>query len=61
MSLLFLGAKDHRIGSGDLERLKRDFDRLDREASRGVLQAYRSRKSAAAAETDQRRLPQLYA
>ena len=61
MSLLFLGAKDHRIGSGDLEELKREFDRLDRETSLGVLKAYQSRKSAAAVEMDQRRLPQLYA
>ena len=61
MSLLFLGATDHRIGSGDLEKLKREFGRLDRETSLGVLKAYQSRKSAAAVEMDRRRLPQLYA
>jgi hypothetical protein len=61
MALLFLGAENHRIGSGDLEDLKREFGRLKTETSRGVLKAYQSRKSAQAAEMDQRRLPQLYA
>jgi uncharacterized protein (DUF2336 family) len=61
MSLLFLGATEHRIGSGDLEDMKGQFARLDRETSQGVLNAYQSRKSASAAELDQRRLPQLHA
>ena len=61
MSLLFLGAKDHRVGSGDLENLKREFAKLKTETSQGVLKAYQSRKSASAAELDQRRLPQLHA
>lgn len=61
MSLLFLGAKEHRIASGQLQDLKAEFARLDRGASQGVLRVYQSRKNAAAAELDQRRLPQLYA
>ena len=61
MSLLFLGASNHRIPSGELESLKDEFARLDREASRGVLKVYQSRKSAASAETEHRRLPQLHA
>lgn len=60
MSLLFLGAKDHRISAGDLEGLRLEFARLKIESARGVLIAYQSRKSAAAVELDERRLPQLY-
>jgi uncharacterized protein (DUF2336 family) len=61
MSLLFLGASNHRIGAGDLEELKQEFANLDPQTCRGVLKAYQSRKSAAAVELDQRRLPQLHA
>jgi len=61
MSLLFLGAKDHRISARDLEEMREEFARLNTETSRSVLRFYQSRKNAAAVESDQRRLPQLYA
>jgi hypothetical protein len=61
MALLFLGAKDHRISSGHLEDMKDQYARLDIDASRDVLRLYQSRKNAIAAESDQRRLPQLHA
>ena len=61
MSLLFLGAKDHRISTGQLDSMKREFARLNAEASQGVLRFYRSRKGGAAAESDLRHLPQLHA
>jgi len=59
MSILFLAAPDHRIHAQDLERMKRDFDGLNRETSRSVLQAYQSRKHAST-DPDTRRLPQLH-
>jgi uncharacterized protein (DUF2336 family) len=46
MSLLFLGAKDHRITAKDLKVLESEFGRLNVETSRSVLQFYRSRKNA---------------
>jgi uncharacterized protein (DUF2336 family) len=61
MSLLFLDAKDHRISAHDLETKRDEFARLTHEASRGVLKLYQSRKSAAGADAEQRRLPQLHA
>ena len=60
MSLLFLGAPDHRINAQRLEGLKREFDTLKRETCRSVLQTYQSRKQAVAAEAGDRRLPQLH-
>jgi hypothetical protein len=60
MSLLFLGAKDHRISAHDLDGKREEFARLDLETSRSVLKLYQSRKSAAGADSDQRRLPQLH-
>ena len=51
MSLLFLGAKDHRITAQDLNDLEREFDRLNLETSRSVLKFYQRRKDAAATET----------
>ena len=60
MSLLFLGAKDHRISARDLEDMKEEYGRLNTDTSRSVLKFYQSRKDAAAAESDQRRLPQLH-
>jgi len=59
--LLFLGAKDHRIAIGDLDHMREEYARLNIETSRSVLRLYQSRKSAAAAESDQRHLPQLHA
>jgi uncharacterized protein (DUF2336 family) len=43
MSLLFLGAKDHRISAKDLGDLKHDFDGLNAETSRSILKFYESR------------------
>jgi uncharacterized protein (DUF2336 family) len=60
LSLLFLGAPDHRIQAHDLEDMKREFDELNFETSRSVLQTYQSRKQAFAADSDDRRLPQLH-
>jgi uncharacterized protein (DUF2336 family) len=61
MALLFLGATNHRIPSGDLGALKDEFSRLDKAASLAVLKVYQSRKNVASAESDRRRLPQLHA
>jgi uncharacterized protein (DUF2336 family) len=61
MSLLFLGAKDYRISAHDLDGKREEFARLNHQTSRSVLKLYRSRKSVAGADSDQRRLPQLYA
>jgi uncharacterized protein (DUF2336 family) len=44
MSLLFLGAKDHRITASDLRTLENDYDRLNVETSRSVLSFCQSRK-----------------
>jgi len=60
MSLLFLHAKDHRIAARDLDGMREEFVRLNTQTSRSVLQFYRSRKNAAAADCEDRRLPQLY-
>jgi len=60
LSLLFLGAPDHRIQAHNLEDMKREFDELNFETSRSVLQTYQSRKQAFAADSDDRRLPQLH-
>lgn len=59
-ALLFLGAKDHRIGAGDLDDMRKQYVRLDVETSRSILRHYQSRKTAAAVESDQRRLSQLH-
>jgi hypothetical protein len=61
MSLLFLGASNHRISTGHLNSMKDQFARLNAEASQGVLRFYRSRKGEAAAESELHRLPQLHA
>jgi hypothetical protein len=41
--------------------MKDQYTRLNVDTSQDVLRLYQSRKSAIAAELDQRRLPQLYA
>jgi uncharacterized protein (DUF2336 family) len=61
MSLLFLGAPDHRIVAQDLDGMRREFVGLNIETSRSVLKTYQSPKHAAAADSDERRLPQLHA
>jgi hypothetical protein len=42
MSLLFLGARDHRIASRELKGLEGEFRRLNIETSRDLLKSYRS-------------------
>jgi uncharacterized protein (DUF2336 family) len=60
MSLLFLRAKDHRIKANDLDGMKEQFARLNTKTSLEVLSFYQTRKHAASAQLDQRRLPQLH-
>src|SRR5467141_1785067 len=60
MSLLFLAAKDHRITARDLNDMENEFGHLNIETSRSVLKFYRSRKNAARAGSDPRRLPPLH-
>ena len=54
MSLLFLGAKDHRITAQELNELESEFGGLNLETSRSVLQFYKSRKNAGNAVPDLR-------
>jgi hypothetical protein len=60
MSLLFLAAKDHRITARDLNDMENEFGHLNIETSRSVLKFYQSRKNAARAGSDRRRLPPLH-
>jgi uncharacterized protein (DUF2336 family) len=46
MSLLFLGAKDHRITAKELSSLEKEFGRLNIKTSRSVLEFYQTRKHA---------------
>jgi len=59
MSLLFLGAKDHRITAQDLNNLEKEFGRLNIETSRSVLKFYQSRKNAGGADSSMRPLAPL--
>jgi uncharacterized protein (DUF2336 family) len=59
MSLLFLGAKDHRITAKDLKDLEKEYGRLNVETSRSVLKFYQSRKTTGAADSDLGRAPAL--
>jgi uncharacterized protein (DUF2336 family) len=52
MALLFLGAKDHRITAQELRDLKEEYDRLNVETSRTVLEFYQSRRNAAEADVN---------
>ena len=61
MSLLFLGAKDHRITAQELNDLESAFARLNVETSRSVLAFYQSRKNAGEAASDLGRAPPLVA
>jgi hypothetical protein len=47
MSLLFLGAKGHRMTAGELRELSSAYDDLNAETSRSVLEFYQSRKGNA--------------
>ena len=60
MALLFLGAKDGRIKESDLDGMGDEFARLNAKTCQEVLRFYQSRKHAASAQFDQRRLPQLH-
>jgi uncharacterized protein (DUF2336 family) len=60
MSLLFMGAKDHRITTRELDDMKGEFGRLNIETSKSVLKFYQSRKRAARADSGPPRLPQLH-
>jgi uncharacterized protein (DUF2336 family) len=57
MSLLFLGAKDHRITAKDLNDMEREFGRLNVETSRSVVKFYQSRKTSAGADSGPNRAP----
>ncbi len=57
MSLLFLGAKDHRITAQDLNDLEAEFGRLNVKTSQSVLEFYQSRKNAGAPDSDLKRQP----
>jgi uncharacterized protein (DUF2336 family) len=59
MSLLFLGAKDHRITAKDLKDLEKEYGRLNVETSRSVLKFYQSRKTTGAADSDLSRAASL--
>lgn len=59
MSLLFLGAKDHRIRERDLNNLKEEFGRLGSRTSQDVLDFYKARRQALSVELDADRLPRL--
>jgi uncharacterized protein (DUF2336 family) len=48
MSLLFLGAKDHRITASDLRSFEYDYGRLNIETTRSVLAFCQSRKGSTA-------------
>ena len=60
MALLFLRAKEFRIKASDLEDMKKQFSELNAKTSRDVLTFFQSRKQAASAELDERRLPELH-
>jgi hypothetical protein len=59
MSLLFLGAKDHRITAKDLKDTETEYSRLNVETSRSVLKFYQSRKNSGSADSDLKRKPAL--
>ena len=59
MSLLFLGAKDHRIPSTELKDLKDEYGRLNIEKSRGALKSYQARNNPGDASAGEKRQPAL--
>jgi len=61
MSLLFLGAKDHRITAKDLKDLENEFASLNVGTSRSVVEFYKSRKNSEPAGSGTGRQPQLHA
>ena len=61
MALLFLRSEDHQMSGQQLDKAERAFARLDVEASRRVLDVYRSRKASDGEASNLQRLPQLHA
>jgi uncharacterized protein (DUF2336 family) len=59
MSLLFLGAKDHRITAKELGSLEKEYGRLNIKTSRSVLELYQTRKHAGDADAGAARQPAL--
>ena len=59
MSLLFLGATDHRITALELKTLADEFGRVNAATSRSVLAFYQSRRHAETAESGPARQPAL--
>jgi uncharacterized protein (DUF2336 family) len=59
MSLLFLGAKDHRITAKDLKDTEIEYGRLNAATSRSVLKFYQSRKNAGGSDSEPKREPAL--
>jgi uncharacterized protein (DUF2336 family) len=59
MSLLFLGAKDHRITANELSGLEREYGRLNIKTSRSVLELYQKRKHVGDADAGVARQPAL--
>jgi hypothetical protein len=59
MSLLFLGARDHRITALELKTLESEFGRLNAATSRSVLKFYQSRRQAETADSGSARQPSL--
>jgi uncharacterized protein (DUF2336 family) len=59
MSLLFLGAKDHRITAKELSSLEKEFGRLNIKTSRSVLELYQTRKHAGDTDAGAARQPAL--
>ena len=54
VSLLFLGAPDHRLSADILDARKQEFDGFNRDSARAVLQFYQSRKEQEVAALDDR-------
>ena len=59
VALLFLGARDRRITSRQLDEMKQEYAGLDAKTPWQVLSFYQTRMDASAALSDGRRLPQL--
>ena len=60
MTLLFLGAKNHRIRASDLEDMKKQFAELNGQTPQEILAFFQERKHAVSSDLDERRLPQLH-
>lgn len=61
MSLLFLGAKDHRITAKDLRDLENEFGGLNAKTSRSVLEFYQSRRNSGSFDPGITRQPAIAA